>query len=1072
MNARQCAVVWTVLAGLLPLRALARPPACRPAMWRDEVHHAMTTDARVACPQVDDKATLQLSASRSIAVCGETTRCGRDYVWVLAGNARYLAAASEVTSLAASHPLDLPVAVPDDTRPMCTLGAVVPSGGDFFVVGPLRAEWTEVSDVLRLLPSTPVVACRRIGDLTLAYVHGRLGLLQHADVRLSNQRHPQAYWSEATPFCYRPIWTGRTRQPTVLYIPNRTGNGDETVALATGTEVEILSAQQNGDTLWYGVGHAAVRGFVLAAEITTGPWMSLQSPLGPIRNCPHTAHVARTRRPLSVQPLGWLGAGPRAELPPALALPAGMELPIVAQTKGHVDVWVHGMVARLSDPAALQTPQRQVALELEPSSLLQQVSTDGCDQKVAFADLQPGIPDSPGQRAETPPEAPPSRPPVTVAGLSQIAADGADRRTLRHLVSGARPVLTALHHEVDAALAPRVSRPLAVEPAPQGVARRIGTAEYEAGAALLSGNPAQTLDLLAPCLAGHCDSGTGRFLAAEAFLRLGLPAIAAQWLLDTLASHEGPLDQVLHAYHESVRRFAPSPRAAAVLRPYCDGAISADAEACFLALQAALEAEDRPAADLLAYHLRRVARTAQHRALLALFDGVYRGRMEDAAFDLAAALAHARRTCPSCAELTQTLLLQTAHAAYEFGDVDAAERAVRGLQPAMVARGGDLAATVLLAAGHPGQAQQALTLHARTDAGKGPEIPLWNARLALEECRFADYRTASALLAARMGALQQIAAPARREVAMATDARQALKSLDALLRRHQVTSRHLPQLARLLSPTGPCGQWAEWQRESATLRAAVPDGYRAPPWLDAQLGPRLADIDARCLQSLRDATGALDVRLAALVEQHAELAVDHGEVLVQQLDLAQQWLGRLHDLAAKNLTTDAQTSGGVGSPWGLALGQLNHVARFPIDAALASLAAVPAPTPRQFEEALLPVFERCAANAPPPPATGSPGADAVAVEVARAVRCLDLLARETRQPMLLPFFVRYLPAARLVDTEILRFLPDLHGDLLPLLRQWATAGATHTGRCLADRPQDELAALFAATPLPQLPLMP
>ena len=294
-----------------------------------------------------------------------------------------------------------------------------------------------------------------------------------------------------------------------------------------------------------------------------------------------------------------------------------------------------------------------------------------------------------------------------------------------------------------------------------------------------------------------------------------------------------------------------------------------------------------------------------------------------------------------------------------------------------------------------------------------------------------------------------------------------MKKLDALLRQHQVTSRHLPQLERLLKPTGPCGQWAEWQRESAVLKAAVPEDYRAPAWLQAQLAPRLAEVDARCLQGLRNATGQLDLRIADLVEQHAELAVDHGEVLVQQLDLAQQWLGRLHDLAVKNLQADWQAAGGERSAWGLALTQLDDGPAFAIQPALAGLPENP--TPRQVEEALLPVFERCAANRAPLAPTGSPGSDAVAVEIVRAVRCLDALARRTRQPDLLPFFVRYLPAARLVDTEILSQVPNLQRDVAQLLGQWATETRSHTGRCLADHPQEELEAVFASTPLPQLP---
>lgn len=1080
------------MLGMLPGRTVHAEAshACKPAVWTNEYRLAYTP-REDRCPDVDDTLTGLANTTQFVAVCGERRLCGVPYSTVRVNGRLFLVPHGSVKALPYAYPSQLPKSAEDTPQPSCTLGRSGPAGADFYALDELAGASSRVHTVLRMRPETPLVVCRRQGDMVLAWLHGRPGLVPHTDVELSDRRHPQAFWmpervagKPATlpqgPFCLRPTWRGAAIRPTVLYLPTReVGGTDEYSMVQEGEQVEILSVHRGGsdDDVWYFAGHAAVRGFVRARDIRHLNDVSLADPAGPITGCPVAAPLVHVARDVQVTPVRWFEPGKADRPPEKLWLGKGLEVPVLKRLKnGVAEVLIDGVVARVGDPAALAAPHKQLPMTFEPADLVRKVDPGGCDQLAAFRDLPEGLPDlrppvidakvrdestagdAPAlpqaatlTQARQEPQVTPSH--VQTAGdLLVLYTQGVQRTALREAVIGKAKVRTALDDQMHQAVAQRQDKPAPAKP-PQGTLTRLGPIEYDAGHALAHGDAHTALVELAECLDGECATPSARFLSAEALLRLGYHAVAAELLLDVLESRQGPLEQALVGYREASKRFAPSPRAMHTLLPYCDGTVATDAEACFLGLQAAVDAEDVAGGLPFASQMRHLQLDGRRRALLALFDGAYRGAREDSAVDFAMAVQDGCKACSKRTELAQTLILQAARAAWEVGDVDAAWRAIRNLLPEVIQQNGDLVATVLFAVNRPGPARRLLLALEEQVGNKRPEVTLWKAHLQLGECRFTQAKATESLLDRRSRALRKTAPVVKAAMAKARGTLDALVRLDEALRRVGLPSRYIPELDRVLRPTGVCGQWREVVRERDVLAEKLDlAGTVLPKSVADQLASRIAEAEGRCFDGLNLASDELAGRVTALASRRAELQIDSMEALVAQLDRAQQLVGKMHDESTGRMVADWQKEGPSGV-WAATLKGLDHET-FPIVQTLAQVQATPAD---QQEAAARVLFERLLSNCGVVPGLvepkgDNPAAEALDAEVARSLRCLATLSHGGISPDVQPLLYRYLPGVRFVRAWHLQHLDRtaFHPELWRQLTAWAKQNQPGDDLCLPE----------------------
>jgi hypothetical protein len=422
--------------------------ACKPAVWTQEYRLAYTPRDG-GCPEVDDSLTGLANTAPFVASCGERRLCGVTYTTVRVNGRLFLVQQASVRGLPYAYPSELPRSVEDTPQQFCTLARSGPSGADFYALDELAGAASHVQTVLRMRPETPLVACRRQGEMILAWLHGRPGLVPHADVELSDRRQSQAFWMPAPttgsgpapkhvqgPFCLRPTWRGVAIRSTVLYLPTREKGGtDEYSTVQEGEQVELLSVHHGGtdDDLWYFAGHAAVRGFIRARDIRHLNDVALADPGGPVTGCPVSAPLARLAHDVHVEPLRWFEPGKADRPPHKLWLGKGLEVPIVRRNaNGTVEVLIDGLVARVDDPSALAAPHRQLPMTFEPADLVRKVDPGGCDQDAAFRDLPQGLPDL--------------RPPI-IDGKARDEAGGTDPLQLpeAHSLTQARATRTPDH---------------------------------------------------------------------------------------------------------------------------------------------------------------------------------------------------------------------------------------------------------------------------------------------------------------------------------------------------------------------------------------------------------------------------------------------------------------------------------------------------------------------------------------------------------------------------------------------------------------------------------------------------
>lgn len=1087
-------LTWALLAFAVAM-AWSRPSraaeGCRPAEWLQE---ARTGYAQKPghCPEQDDALTAIANSARFVSTCGVQHSCGRAFILVRIGGKRFLMPSAQVRPLAFVYPA-LRTAAEDAPRPLCTLARTLDTAADFYPLDTLAGDDSPVHAVERLRPATPLLACRRAGDMVLAWLDGRPGLIGRTDVRLSERRVPQSLWLPAQPgqpqppFCRRPLWRGTTVRPTSLYLPALAPGGtDESIALPASRILELLSIHRGEkDRLWYLVGHAAVRGWVRAEDVAHQPDLALADPVVPVSHCPPVAGLARATQHAKVQVLSWLEPGGSASRPQTVPLRRGTEVVILQQRRGVATITIDGVVARVTNPRLLAPPHRQVALAFHPADLLRD-DAGGADQSLAFLDLAEGIPDARPATPTSAPAAPPGTGPRltsahTAGQLVTLHARGVATVPLQQAVAGPAPVRTPLDGQLAEAMAKTPSvKPLRRQRAESTVLRRVGNVAKTAGHLLIDGRPdVALLTLLANPDDGR-DPGTTRFLMAQALLRLGYLAIGEELLLDVMEGQEGPLEQALTSYREAVRRFVPHPRAIRVLLPWCDGTLATDTDACFLGLQAAVDVEDAAAGLPFARRMHELPLDARQRALLALYDGMFPSNLASSgatADTSAAAFAQAvRQGCASCSphsELVQALLLQAARAAWEAGDVEAAWRAVRGLVPEVQAAHGDLVASVVVAMrqdepspSYPG-APSARGLLQMLEAGAGgqrPELTLWQAQLQVGDCQFAKAQQTIAQLARRAAVLRRVTPVVTAALARAHGTLDALLRLDDGLRRVGVPSRLIPELDRALRPTGVCGQWRQVLRERDSLAAYLASQDIALPGpLRGALNARIAAAGEQCVVALSGGSVQLESRLRLLEVRKQELRIDLLEAQVSQIERAQRRVNWLQDRAANRFLKDWQAAVGEtpsGLAWAPTVRSLQHPG-FPIGEVIDVLQGMPeTERERSAPPRISHLLASCGADAGQGADAKIAGQDAgggaLDAEVERSLRCLAKWTRGEPGNAMMPLLLRYLPALRMVRAGNLARVSRaaFHPELWRELQGRAQANPADASACLPEEAED------------------
>lgn len=1066
-----------VVAAALPDLALARPAVapeeglvdkCRPARWLNDVAVAWIPGPRGKCPEVDEDLSRLIHTTKFVTMCGRARRCGKDFLWVRVAGRAFLAEARDIELLPYALATEQPEPADQPADEYCHLASIRETGADFFRLDGPPAAGTPVADVVRLRPETPLAVCRKLGPMALAYVHGDVGLVAGTALQLSNQRYPAAYWQEPGPYCRQPFWPAVARRDTLFHVPMGGVRGnDEFDGVAAGDEVEIVGLRlgRDGKTLWYEVGVAAVRGFLRAVDVELKPGVLAGSSRQAWRGCPAQAAKVRVTRPLLLHVERWLDGRKARGLPAMVEVQPGTEL-LEWPTREGRRVLLGNVVARPADSKALGAPQGFVELAIDRADLVAKISHDGADHQALWDGLPTGwrtvTAEMPAPEVPLPLEVSPAalqdqplgtRTVGRAGEVVALASTDPSEATLRKAVAGDRPVRTVLHASVEKAVAVRASRRQPPELMPNTVARRITEAEQEAGRLLLANDPAGALQVLSGCIHDACENGTARYLMAEALLRMGYPATASELLLDVLQVSDatglpegGPLEHALRSYHEAVKRYAPSPRAVTVLRPWCDGTVTFDPEACFLGLQAALEVHDGEGAAPFAVQLRQMRATPKQRALLALYDVISRGRTEDGALGLTTALAQARQTCGPDSELVQALLLQTARASWEVGDYDAAWTAVEGLVDKVAGTSGDLVASVAVATGRQKAGMRLLERLEATSRARAPELVLWRARIDLDDCRFERALAAEAVLARQIQDLRKLAQGVTTSVQ--GPLLQSLRRLDVTLRQARMPSRQVGELDRLLKPTGTCGQWGQLQAEQRGLKERFCWGCEGmPPVLGHALPERLAAAERRCLHDLREAGHALQRRAAQLDRHRGQLALDRLELQVQELERAQRLVEALHAAALQNVVADWSQRGEAGEKWRTVARRLHRHKNFPIGDVMDNLAALGSQADRYAERAFQHLLEQCGAAQVPR------GMNEAEAEIRRSVRCLSLVADVATDEEALGLLFRYLPALRLVRPESLQ---GVHLAAVPKAGQqqvaaWAHAAGTASDRCLPER---------------------
>ena len=174
------------------------------------------------------------------------------------------------------------------------------------------------------------------------------------------------------------------------------------------------------------------------------------------------------------------------------------------------------------------------------------------------------------------------------------------------------------------------------------------------------------------------------------------------------------------------------------------------------------------------------------------------------------------------------------------------------------------------------------------------------------------------------------------------------------------------------------------------------------------------------------------------------------EVLVTQLDRAQQLVGKVHDEATTRMVADMLADAGKGA-WAATVAALEHPA-FPVRQTLAQVQATPA---EQRERVARSLFERllanCGVGAVEKPGD-NPAAEALDAEVTRSLRCLGQLSRGGISPDVQPLLYRYLPAVRYVRAQHLQRLEraTFHAELWRQLQAWARQNQPGDDLCLPE----------------------